>query len=161
MIIEAGARHARGIMAVWNPVIRETAITFNAAEKEENDLVRLIVSRADAGLGFFVAEEEGEVLGFATYGQFRAGIGYAKAMEHTVILAPEARGKGLGKALMNRIEFHARDRDAHSMIAGLSAENEDGIAFHAKLGYAEVARVPEVGWKFDRWMDLVLMQKML
>lgn len=161
MIIEAGARHAHGIMAVWNPVIRETAITFNAAEKQENDLVRLIVSRADAGLGFFVAEEAGEVLGFATYGQFRAGVGYARAMEHTIILAPEARGKGLGKALMNRIEFHARDRGVHAMMAGVSAENEDGIAFHARLGYKELARVPEVGWKFDRWMDLVLMQKFL
>lgn len=161
MIIEAGARHARGIMAVWNPVIRETAITFNAAEKQENDLVRLIVSRADAGLGFFVAEEQGEVLGFATYGQFRVGVGYARTMEHTIVLAPEARGKGLGKALMNRIEFHARDHGVHSMMAGVSAENEDGIAFHARLGYKMLVRVPEVGWKFDRWMDLVLMQKFL
>lgn len=161
MIIEAGARHAKGILAVWNPVIRETAITFNALEKEENELVRMIVTRADAGHGFFVAEEEGQVLGFATYSQFRGGVGYARAMEHTVILGPEARGKGLGRQLMETLEEHARVRDVHSMIGGVSAENEDGIAFHTAIGYAEVARVPEVGWKFDRWMDLVLMQKFL
>lgn len=161
MIVEAGARHARGIAAIWNPVIRETAITFNAQEKEENDLVRLIVGRADAGHGFFVAEEEGEVVGFATYSQFRAGVGYARAMEHTVILGPEARGRGLGRALMSAVEDHARVRDVHSMIAGVSSENEPGIAFHTAIGYAEVARIPQVGWKFDRWMDLVLLQKFL
>lgn len=161
MIIEAGARHAAGIAAIWNPVIRDSAITFNAQEKPENDLVRLIVTRADAGHGFFVAEEAGDVLGFATYAQFRGGIGYARAMEHTVMLAPDARGKGLGRALMEAIEAHARDRDAHSMIAGISGENEDGINFHKKMGYADVARITEVGWKFDRWLDLVLMQKFL
>lgn len=161
MIIEAGARHATGILAIWNPVIRETAITFNAQEKDENELVRMIVGRADAGHGFLVAEEAGEVLGFATYAQFRAGVGYARAMEHTVMLGPEARGRGLGRALMEALEAQARDRGVHSMIGGVSAENAPGIAFHAAIGYAEVARVPEVGWKFDRWMDLVLMQKFL
>jgi phosphinothricin acetyltransferase len=161
MIIEAGARHAAGIAAIWNPVIRDSAITFNAQEKPENDLVRLIVTRANAGHGFFVAEEAGDVLGFATYAQFRGGIGYARAMEHTVMLAPEARGKGLGRGLMEALEAHARDRDAHSMIAGISGENEDGINFHKKIGYADVARITEVGWKFDRWLDLVLMQKFL
>ncbi|GKY88336.1 GNAT family N-acetyltransferase [Sinisalibacter aestuarii] len=161
MIVEAGARHASGIAAVWNPVIRDSAITFNAEEKSENELVRLIVTRIDAGHGFFVAEEAGEVLGFATYAQFRGGVGYARAMEHTVILAPEARGKGLGRALMAAVEDHARARGVHSMTGGISGENEAGIAFHAALGYGEVARVPQVGWKFDRWMDLVLMQKFL
>lgn len=161
MIVEAGARHAGGIAAVWNPVIRETAITFNATEKNENELVRMIVSRNDAGHGFFVAEDAGEVVGFSTYSQFRGGVGYARAMEHTIVLAAGARGRGLGRELMLAVEDHARKRDVHSMIAGVSAENEDGIAFHVKLGYAEVARVPEVGFKFGRWMDLVLMQKFL
>jgi L-amino acid N-acyltransferase len=161
MIVEAGARHARAIAEIWNPVIRDTGMTFNSVEKDENELVRLIVTRADAGHGFFVAEEAGEVTGFATYAQFRAGAGYARAMEHTVILAPDARGQGLGRALMEAIEAHARAREVHAMMAGVSGENPDGIAFHARLGYAEVARVPEVGWKFGRWMDLVLMQKFL
>lgn len=161
MIIEAGARHAAGVAGIWNPVIRDTAITFNSVEKDENELVRLIVGRADSGHGFFVAEEAGEVLGFATYAQFRGGAGYARTMEHTVMLAENARGKGLGLALMTAIEDHARAREVHSMIAGVSAENLAGIAFHARIGYDEVARVPRVGWKFDRAIDLVLMQKIL
>lgn len=161
MIIEAGARHARGIADIWNPVIRDSAITFNPIEKDENELVRMIVGRADAGHGFFVAEQAGEVLGFATYAQFRGGAGYARTMEHTVMVADGARGKGLGAALMAAVQDHARAREVHSMIAGVSGENQAGIAFHAWLGYREVARVPEMGWKFGRWMDLVLMQKIL
>jgi len=155
------ARDAEAVAAIWNPVIRDTAITFNAVEKVPDDLVRLFIQKRDSDHAFLVAEEAGKVVGFATYGQFRAGVGYARAMEHTIILAPEAWGRGLGRALIGALEEHARARDAHSLIGGVSSENAEGIAFHAALGFAEVARVPEVGWKFDRWMDLVLMQKFL
>ena len=161
MIRAAGAWDAPEIAGIWNPVIRDTAITFNAVEKTGDELVRFILDRADAGHATFVAEEDGRVTGFATYGQFRGGVGYSRSMEHTVMLAEGARGRGLGRALMAAVEDHARAQGAHSMIAGVSGENEAGIAFHAALGYAEVARVPEVGWKLERWLDLVLMQKML
>lgn len=161
MIRPAGAWDATAIAEIWNPVIRESLITFNAEEKDPDDLVRFFTNRADQGHGTFVAEEAGRVLGFATYGQFRGGIGYARSMEHTIMLADEARGRGLGSALLEAVEGHARDRDAHSMIAGVSGANADGIAFHAARGYVEVARVPEVGWKHGHWLDLVLMQKIL
>ncbi len=161
MIRLAGAWDATAIAAIWNPVIRDSTITFNAVEKDPNDLVRFMVARADQGHATFVAEEDGEVLGFATYGQFRAGVGYARSMEHTLMLAENARRRGLGTALLEAVETHARDRGAHSMIAGVSGANEPGIAFHAARGYAEIARVPEVGWKHASWLDLVLMQKIL
>lgn len=161
MIRLAGAWDATAIAAIWNPVIRESTITFNAVEKDPDDLVRFMTARADAGHATFVAEAEGEVVGFATYGQFRGGVGYARTMEHSVMLAEAARGRGLGRALMQATEAHARDGGAHSMVAGVSGTNDAGIAFHAALGYAEVARIPEVGWKNARWLDLVLMQKIL
>lgn len=161
MIREAGARDAAEVAAIWNKVIRDTAITFNSVEKTEAELVRLFIEKADQGHAFFVAEEDGAVLGFATYGQFRGGAGYARSMEHTIILGEAARGKGLGRALLSAVEDHARDGGAHSLIAGVSGENEAGIAFHTAMGYREAARVPEVGWKFERWMDLVLLQKLL
>lgn len=161
MIRLAGAWDATAIAAIWNPVIRSSTITFNAVEKDPDDLVRFMTARADAGHATFVAETGGEVVGFATYGQFRQGIGYARTMEHTVMLAEGARGLGHGRGLMDAVEAHARDGGAHSMIAGVSATNDDGIAFHAALGYAEIARVPEVGWKNAHWLDLVLMQKIL
>jgi phosphinothricin acetyltransferase len=82
-------------------------------------------------------------------------------MEHTIQLAPEASGRGHGRALMTAVEDHARAGGAHSMFAGVSGENPEGRAFHARLGYVETAILPQVGWKFGRWMDLVLMQKIL
>ena len=161
MIRPAGAWDATAIAGIWNPVIRDSLITFNAVEKDPDDLVRFMTTRADLGHGTFVAEEDGAVLGFSTYGQFRAGVGYARSMEHTIMLAEGARGRGLGSALLDAVEAHARDRGAHSMIAGVSGANDAGMGFHAARGYVEVARVPEVGWKHGHWLDLVLMQKIL
>ncbi len=161
MIRLAGAWDATAIADIWNPVIRDSTITFNAVEKDPDDLVRFLTTRADMGHATFVAEEDGEVLGFATYGQFRAGVGYARSMEHTIMIAEGARGRGHGAALLEAVEAHARERDAHSMIAGVSGANAAGIAFHAARGYTEIARVPEVGWKHANWLDLVLMQKIL
>lgn len=161
MIRPAVAGDAAGIAAIWNPIIRDTAITFNATEKPVAELEGLIVQKARAGHGFFVADVAGAVAGFATYGQFRGGVGYARAMEHTVLLGSEARGRGLGRALMAAVEDHARAGGAHALMAGISGENPAGVAFHARIGFREVARVPQVGWKFGRLMDLVLMQKFL
>ena len=102
-----------------------------------------------------------KVQGFATYGQFRGGNGYATCIEHTVILSPTAHGNGLGRALMQAVESHARDHGAHQMIAGISAENPAAITFHSKLGYHHTATIPQAGYKFGRFIDLVLMQKFL
>jgi L-amino acid N-acyltransferase len=149
------------LLEIWNPIIRDTAITFNAVEKTTADLGQMITEKATAGHGFLLAEDDGEVLGFASYGQFRGGIGYAHTMEHTIILGPNARGRGIGRALMLAIEDHARAGGAHSIFAGVSAENPEGRAFHAAMGYALTVTLPAVGYKFGRWMDLHLMQKFL
>lgn len=161
LIRAAGPTDAPAIAAIWNPVIRETLVTFNSAEKSAADIALMIQQRSEADHAVLLAEAGERVLGFAAYGQFRGGIGYARTMEHTIILAPEARGRGVGRALMAAIEDHARRRGAHSLIAGVSAANPAGRAFHAAIGYAELARLPEVGFKAGRWLDLVLMQKML
>ena len=152
---------AAQIATLWNPVIRDTAATFNAQEKSPADVAQMIATRQSDGHAFLVATRAGTLLGFATYSQFRGGIGYARTMEHTIILAPEARGQGSGRALMDRIMNHARSAGAHSLIAGVSAENPGGLGFHARLGFTEVARLQQVGHKFGRYMDLVLMQKFL
>ena len=157
----AGVTDAAALAALWNPWIRDTSATFNDVEKTQSDLADMIIARQKAGHGFFLAKDAGPPLGFASYAQFRSGAGYANAMEHTVVLAPEARGQGVGRALMAALEAHARSAGVHVMIAGVSGENAEGRAFHTALGYAEVALIPQVGRKFGRWMDLVLMQKFL
>ena len=161
MIRPATDRDAAAILAIWNPVIRDTLVTFNSAEKTEAELCTLIAERNAAGHCFLVAEAAGEILGFASYSQFRGGIGYRRTMEHTILLGPGARGRGIGRALMTAVEDHACAAGAHSIFAGVSGGNPEGRAFHAAMGYREVAVLPEVGFKFGRLHDLVLMQKIL
>ncbi len=155
----ARAGDAEAIAAIWNPVIRDTEITFNAVEKSPGEIAAMVAAKAGAGHGFLVAETGGALAGFALYGQFRGGVGYARTMEHTIILAPAARGQGIGPRLMAALEDHARDAGAHMMFAGVSSGNPAGRAFHARLGYDEVVTLGQVGWKFGRWFDLHLMQK--
>ncbi|MCB1312051.1 MAG: N-acetyltransferase [Sedimentitalea sp.] len=159
MILRAARpEDAAAVCAIANPIIRDTLITFTTRERMAQDVARQIAER---GAAFLVAERGGAVAGFATYGPFRSGPGYAASREHTVQLVPEARGRGLGRALMARLEAVASGEGIHVLIAGISAANPAAIAFHAALGYAEVGRMPEVGRKQGRWLDLVLMQKIL
>jgi phosphinothricin acetyltransferase len=151
---------AGAVLAIWNPIIRDTTVTFSSEQRTVDSLSTMIAERRAAGREFFVAEIGG-LLGFATYSQFRGGNGYLHAMEHTVILAPESRGKGAGRALMTAIEDHARAGGAHTLLAGVSGENAEGVAFHARMGFRTVATIPEVGRKFGRWLDLILMMKIL
>jgi phosphinothricin acetyltransferase len=155
VIRPARPEDAGAICDIWNRVIRETTQTFTTAEKEPE-----VLAAQMEGQPYLVAEDSG-VQGFVTYVQFRGGPGYAHTAEHSVHVAKAARGRGLGRALMAAAEDHARSARMHSMIAGVAGENAGGAAFHAALGYRQIARLPEVGWKFGRWHDLVLMQKML
>ena len=154
----ARVQDAAAIAAIWNPIIRDTAVTFTSVEKAEDDLARSITA---AGAVWQVAEIGGEVAGFATYGAFRGGPGYAHVREHTIHLDKAARGRGIGRALMREIEAQARAQGVHVLVAGISGENPGAVAFHAAIGFEEVGRMPQVGRKFERWMDLVLMQKIL
>ena len=156
MITAATPSDARQIAAIWNIVIRDTVATFTTAEKTPQE-----IAEAMARQPFFVARKGREITGFATYFQFRGGPGYARTMEHTIHIAAGARGCGTGRALLTHLEIHARAAGVHSLFAGISGENSDGIAFHTALGYVQAARLPQVGRKFGRWHDLVLMQKFL
>ena len=161
MIRAAQADDSHAVAAIWNHVIRDTAATFNAVEKTPQEIEALIAARHRAGHAFLVAEHDGTVAGFATYDQFRGGIGYRHSMEHSVHVAASARGLGLGRALMAALEDHARAASVHVMVAGVSSENPDGRAFHEALGYRLTGTIEQVGCKFGRWMDLWLLQKIL
>lgn len=154
----AEAGNIPAILDIWNPLIRDTSVTFTTVEKTAQGLAEDLAARGDA---FLVAEAAGQILGFATYGPFRSGPGYAHTAEHSVILAPDARGRGVGRALMARLEAQARSQGIHILIAGVSGENAAAIAFHRAIGFIEAAHLPEVGQKFGRWMDLVLLHKRL
>ena len=153
----ANLEDAAAVAGIMNQVIRDTTISFKPKELTQTE-VQTQITNAPA---FFIAEQNEHAIGFATYDQFRKGPGYARTMEHSVMLGPDARGRGVGRALMNAIEAHARDAGIGSLWAGISSENSKGIGFHLSLGFEEVARLPKVGFKFGRWLDLVLMRKWL
>ncbi|NNK78222.1 MAG: N-acetyltransferase [Litoreibacter sp.] len=160
-IRSAQPEDASAIIAIWNAIIRDTAITFTTREKSPEEIVSLIAECKTENRPFVVAETAGQVTGFATLAPFRGGPGYARTLELSVHLAPDARGQGTGRALIRALEKNAAANGCHSLIAGISGENPDAVAFHERLGFREIARLPEVGRKFDRWIDLVLLQKFL
>ncbi|MEX0281533.1 MAG: N-acetyltransferase family protein [Arenibacterium sp.] len=149
---------AEGICAIHNPIIAHTDITFTQNLREPASVATQIAERGPA---FLVAEAPHGVLGFATYGAFRDGPGYAATREHTIYLEETARGQGTGARLMSHLEESARSEGIHVLVAGLSHSNPAGIAFHRRIGFFETAKMPEVGRKFGRWLDLILMQKTL
>jgi phosphinothricin acetyltransferase len=153
----ANAQDADSVAAIWNHYIRDTTVTFNPVEKTLAEVAETIATRP----AFFVAERDGRIIGFSTYGAFRPGIGNIRSKEHSILLAPDAAGQGLGRALLTAVEDHARGAGVHTLFGGVSAENAAGRAFHARMGYAEAAILRDVGWKFGRYIDLVLMQKIL
>ena len=138
-------------------MIEGSLATFNSVPKPEAEVAALLEARPGA---FFVAEAGG-VAGFATFWQFRPGAGYARTMEHTVVLAAEARGRGLGRMLMEAVLDAARARGAHVMVAAITGDNPGGVAFHAAMGFERAGLMPQVGWKDGAWRDLVLMQRLL
>lgn len=155
MIRPATVADAPAIAAIWNAAIRDTTVTFNPVEKTDAEVAALTASAC------LVWDDGGQAIAFARYFQFRGGQGYAHTAEHTILLHPAAQGRGIGRALMAALCDHARGAGMHSIYAGVSAENPSGVAFHTACGFSEIARLPEVGFKFGRWIDLVLMQKRL
>lgn len=153
MIRDAIPDDASWIADIWNDVIAHTHITFTTTLKTVPEIESMIRDRVVLVLP--------KQCGFATYGAFRGGPGYAATVEHTIFLAQAARGKGQGHALLSALEIRAKSAGHHVMVAAISSANPAAIKFHAAVGYDVVAEMPEVGRKDGVWLDLILMQKQL
>jgi len=159
VIRDATAGDAAGIAAIWNPIIRDTVISFWPTERSEDEIAAMIAARQAAGHAFLVSEGPAGIEAFASYTQFRSGGGYAKALEHSIHALPASRGRGLGAALLAAVEDHARARGGRLMIGGITGSNEGSLRFHERHGYARWGFIPAAGWKFGQFHDLVLMGK--
>ncbi|GAJ10123.1 unnamed protein product, partial [marine sediment metagenome] len=109
----------------------------------------------------FSAALNNKVVGFGSYGIFRPWDGYRYSAEHSIYVAQHVRGHGIGGKLMEALIEKARAQHFHTLIAGIDADNQASCVFHRKYGFTEAGRFREVGYKFDRWLDLVFMQLML
>ncbi|GAA3334157.1 N-acetyltransferase [Curtobacterium albidum] len=117
-----------------------------------------LADRRGAGLPVLVAEVDGVVAGYATYSAFRPHQGYRHTTEHSVYVVPAFRGRGVATVLMDALVDHARAGGMHVLMAGICSSNVGSIALHERLGFTTVGVLPEVGRKFDRWLDLTLMR---
>ena len=106
-----------------------------------------------------VLEENGRVVGFASYGSFRDKAAYLHTVEHSVYVAEGRRSNGVGRMLLGALLDHARGRGVHIMVGVLDADNAASRAFHKSLGFIESAVLPEVGRKFGRWLDVVFVTR--
>jgi L-amino acid N-acyltransferase len=150
-----------GLLAIYNDVIRTSTAIFREQPATLEDRRDWWRQRVEQGYPVLVAADESGVLGFASFGDFRSWPGYRFTVEHTVHVRADARGRGIGRALMGPLIDRAAALGKHVMIAGVDADNHGSIAFHERLGFTRVAHFREVGYKFDRWLDLVFLQRML
>jgi phosphinothricin acetyltransferase len=146
------------LLEIYNDAVVHTTASWDLLPWTPAEHAEWYATKAEHDHPIMVADADGEVVGYSAYGPFRTKAGYAGTMEHSVYVRPDHQGQGLGRALLVAIIEAARANGVHALIGGLSADNEVSLALHRSLGFVEVGRLPEVGRKFDRWLDLVLVQ---
>ena len=157
----AGEDDLVDILRIYNQAIEKTTAVFEYRAHTIEMRREWFRAKKAASLPVLVAEESGAVRGFASYGPFRAWPAYKYSVELSVYVDEAARGRGTGTALVQGILTHARDSDVHVVMAGITSDNAVSLRLHEKLGFTEVAHIPEVGYKFGRWLDLKFLQIML
>ena len=119
-------------------------------------------ARAQQGYPILVAENaDGEVVGYASFGDWRPFDGFCHTVEHSVYIRADQRGKGLGPQLLAALIERAKACDKHVMVAAIESGNAASIRLHQHLGFAITGQMPQVGRKFGRWLDLTFMQLIL
>jgi L-amino acid N-acyltransferase YncA len=161
IIRPAGEADLPGILAIYNDAVVKTVAIWNDAVVDLDNRRVWLEGRLRQTYPVLVAEEGTSVLGYASFGDFRAFDGYRFTVENSVYVAEGARRRGIASALLVALIERAAALGKHVMVAGIAGENEISIRLHAKHGFVETARMPEVGFKFGRWLDLVFMQRRL
>ena len=149
---------AAAILPIHNHAVLATTAVWNEGESDLAGREAWLAGRIAAGFPVLVAEVEGAVAGYASFGDFRAWDGYRFTVEHSIYVDRAYHRRGVGRALLEALIARARAAGKHAMIAGIEAGNEGSLALHRSLGFYEVGRLPEVGAKFGRWLDLVFLQ---
>src|SRR5262249_17631406 len=149
------------ITAIYNEVLENSTAIFSHVASTAEERASWWRARVAQGYPVLVARGAGGVLGFASFGDFRAWPGYRFTVEHSVHVAATARGRGAGPALMTVLLARAAALGKHVMVGGIDAANSASIRFHERLGFVQAGRLPEVGYKFERWLDLVFLQRRL
>lgn len=149
-----------GILEIYNHAIRELPATFDTEEKTLTEREQWLAHHGDQ-FPVFVAVDADRVVGWASLSPFSDRLAYARTVENSVYVHPEETGHGIGTLLMAALMDAARTRNYHAVIAKITGANATSIALHRKFGFVDAGVLREVGWKFDRWHDVVFMEALL
>ena len=152
------------ICGLYNALIATTTVAWTETPETLRARGAWFRQQQRANFPVLVAELDDEVVGFCAYGSFRGAgkwPGYRFTVEHTVHVRESVWGAGVGRLLMLELVARARTADMHVMVAAIDGSNVDSIAFHERLDFEIVGRMPETGHKHNRWLDLILMQRIL
>lgn len=149
------------ILEIVNHAILHTTSNYLYEVQTVENQLQWFEEKKSKQFPIIVADYNGTAVGFGTYGTFREKIGYQFTVEHSVYVAPEFIGKGIGKQLLLALIVLAKDGGYHTMIGGIDAANTGSIDFHRKFGFIETGIIKEVGFKFGKWLDLQFMQLIL
>lgn len=155
-------RHGAAILAIFNDAILNSTALYDYHPRAPESMPAWFAVKHASGfpvIGF--EDDDGALLGFASYGTFRAFPAYKYSVEHSVYVRQGQRGAGLGRALLEQIIALARANGVHTLIGGIDASNDASIALHTRLGFTHAGTIAQAGFKFGRWLDLAFYQLLL
>jgi phosphinothricin acetyltransferase len=153
--------HAAAILDILNEAIASSTALYDYRPRAAESMVGWFKTKDTGRFPVLGALEDHKLLGFASYGSFRAWPAYKYTVEHSVYVHREHRGKGIGAALLKRLIEAAREQQYHVVIGGIDAANRTSIALHEKLGFVHAGTIRDAGFKFGRWLDLAFYQLVL
>ena len=151
----------QAILEIINHNILHSTSLYDYSVRTIEQQKAILEDKIKKGFPVIVAEKEGEILGFGMYSEFRFREAYQFTVEHSVYVAANHLGKGIGKRLLSELIVLAKAQKLHTMIGVIDSENQNSIAFHEQFGFKIVGVIKESGYKFDRWLDSVFMQLIL
>jgi phosphinothricin acetyltransferase len=149
------------ILEIINHNILHSTSLYDYSVRSFEQQKAILEEKINKGFPVIVAESSGEVVGFGMFSEFRFREAYQFTVEHSVYVAENHLGKGIGKLLLSELILLAKSKKLHTMIGVIDSENENSIAFHEQFGFKIAGVIKESGYKFDRWLDSVFMQLLL
>jgi phosphinothricin acetyltransferase len=154
-------RDAEATRAIYNVEVLESTVTFDITPRSLADQQVWIAEHSGGHPAIVAVDDDDTLLGFASLSPFKPRAAYAPTVEDSVYVHRDARGRGVGEVLLREIVRLGTDHGFHSAVARIVGGHEASIALHRKCGFEEIGCEREVGRKFGRWLDVVLMQRML
>ena len=148
----------QAILAIINHNILHSTSLYDYNIRSYEQQKTILEEKINKNFPVIVAELDGIVVGFGMYSEFRLREAYQFTVEHSVYVSEYFQGKGVGKQLLQELINLARKQKIHTMIGVIDSENQSSVVFHEKFGFKTVGIIKESGYKFDRWLDSVLMQ---